>query len=219
MRKVQPPPRSRACDQGSTAPWRMLFDGSGTTRSGSISGREPRPLHSWHIPSGLLKEKLCGASSGKLMPSTGQERCSLYIECVSPFCGKAVSACSTPLPSRSAVSTESISRRSVSPPLITRRSTTIWMSCLRFLSRSMSSSRGRMAPSTRARANPRLRASASTSLCSPLRCSTSGASRVSLVPSGSRASSSEICCALCLPTRRPQTVQCCFPTAANRTRR
>src|SRR5207237_1400658 len=61
MRKVQPPPRSMACDQGSTAPWRMLFDGSGMTRSGSISGREPSPLHSWHMPSGLLQEKLCGA--------------------------------------------------------------------------------------------------------------------------------------------------------------
>jgi len=29
------------------------------------------------MPSGLLKEKLCGASSGKLIPSTGQERFSL----------------------------------------------------------------------------------------------------------------------------------------------
>src|ERR1041384_5008096 len=77
MRKVQPPPRSMAWDQGSTAPSRMLFDGSGMTRSASISGREPRPLHSWHMPSGLLKEKLGGASSGKLIPSTGQERFSL----------------------------------------------------------------------------------------------------------------------------------------------
>ena len=219
IRNVQPPCFSSACVQGSTAPPRMLREGSGTIRSGSISGRVPSPLHSWHIPSGLLKEKLCGASSGKLMPSTGQERCSLYMLCVSPPRGSCVSAWRTPLPSFSAVSTESMSRREPSSFFTTSRSTTTAMSCLRFLSRSMSSSRSRITPSTRARANPRLRASVRISLCSPLRCSISGASSVSFVPSGSLDSSSAICCALCLPTRRPQMVQCCLPTAAKSTRR
>src|SRR5512140_498879 len=80
IRNVQPPCFSSACVHGSTAPPRMDLLTSGTIRSASISGRVPRPLHSWHMPSGLLNEKLCGASSGKLMPSTGHERCSEYIE-------------------------------------------------------------------------------------------------------------------------------------------
>src|ERR1051325_11070915 len=60
IRNVQPPCFSSACVHGSTAPPRMVLLLSGTIRSGSISGRVPRPLHSWHMPSGLLNEKLCG---------------------------------------------------------------------------------------------------------------------------------------------------------------
>ncbi len=44
--------------QGAMAPARIESSGSGTIRSGSISIRRPRPLHSGHIPMGLLKEKL-----------------------------------------------------------------------------------------------------------------------------------------------------------------
>ena len=40
----------------------------GTTSSGSISGREPRPLHSWQKPSGELNENASGTSSGKESP-------------------------------------------------------------------------------------------------------------------------------------------------------
>jgi hypothetical protein len=60
---VQPSLRTTFA-HGSIAPSRTLFDGSGTTRDGSISGLVPRPLHSGHMPSGELNEKLCGDSSG-----------------------------------------------------------------------------------------------------------------------------------------------------------
>ena len=58
--KVQPSPRSIPLAQGSTAPSRMVSEGSGMMRSGSISARVPRPWQSGQEPSGLLKEKLCG---------------------------------------------------------------------------------------------------------------------------------------------------------------
>jgi hypothetical protein len=51
--------------QGSTAPSRMVIDGSGTMMSGSISGRVPSPWQSGQEPTGLLKENCCGASSAK----------------------------------------------------------------------------------------------------------------------------------------------------------
>ena len=78
IRYVHPPCFSRAWFQGSTAPARMLL-----RRIGDNRGPDPSPAGCrgrctrGTCPSGLLKEKLCGASSGKLMPSTGQERCSL----------------------------------------------------------------------------------------------------------------------------------------------
>jgi hypothetical protein len=58
--------------QGLMAPPSMLSESSGTTRSGSISTREPRPLQSTHMPCGLLKEKLWGVSSGNEMPQSAQ---------------------------------------------------------------------------------------------------------------------------------------------------
>ena len=61
---VQLPERSITLAQGSIAPSRTLFDGSGTTSSGSISGFVPSPLQSEHMPSGELNEKLWGDSSG-----------------------------------------------------------------------------------------------------------------------------------------------------------
>ena len=54
------------------APSSMERESSGTTRSGSISTREPRPLQSTHMPWGLLKEKAWGESSGKEMPQSPQ---------------------------------------------------------------------------------------------------------------------------------------------------
>jgi hypothetical protein len=68
IRADQEPSRATALAHGAMAPSRIEREASGTTRSGSISRRSPSPLHSGHIPSGLLKEKLCGESSGKAWP-------------------------------------------------------------------------------------------------------------------------------------------------------
>src|SRR5262245_27774492 len=61
---------------GAIAPSFTLLLGSGTTSCGSISGLVPRPLQSGHMPSGELKEKLCGDSSGKPRSQTWQWSCS-----------------------------------------------------------------------------------------------------------------------------------------------
>ena len=45
--------------------------------SGSISRREPRPLQSMHMPSGLLNENDWGESSGSADAARGQARDSL----------------------------------------------------------------------------------------------------------------------------------------------
>ncbi len=69
---VQPSPRSIPLAHGSTAPSRIVSDGSGMMRSGSISARVPRPWHSPHEPIGELNEKAWGASSPKLRPHEWQ---------------------------------------------------------------------------------------------------------------------------------------------------
>ncbi len=130
---------------GSTAPSRMVSEGSGMIRSGSISARVPSPWQSVQKPSGVLKEKFWGASSPKERPQAWQafssekkRSCFLYSSGSMPgptFCSLSASATtSVPLPSRSAVSTESVSRERI-PSFTTRRSTTSSMSCFSFLSR------------------------------------------------------------------------------------
>src|SRR4051794_12065345 len=59
-------------DHGETAPFMTLFDLSGTTRSGSISSRVPRPVQVGQAPCGELNEKLRGSSSSIVKPSYGQ---------------------------------------------------------------------------------------------------------------------------------------------------
>src|SRR6266536_4188572 len=71
--KVQPSPHSIPLAQGSTAPWRMVSDGSGMMRSESISARVTSHWHSGHEPMGLLKENACGTSSPKESPHTWHE--------------------------------------------------------------------------------------------------------------------------------------------------
>ena len=69
MRKTQPSPRAIADAQGAIAPAADRERGVvGTTSAASTSCCVPSPLHAWHMPSGLLNEKLCGESSGKLWP-------------------------------------------------------------------------------------------------------------------------------------------------------
>ena len=59
-------------DHGRIAPSLSVSDGSGTTRSGSISICEPRPVHRGHAPCGELNEKIRGSSSGITGPWSGQ---------------------------------------------------------------------------------------------------------------------------------------------------
>jgi hypothetical protein len=85
------------------------------------------------MPSGLLKEKLCGLSSGKLLPQ--QERASLNRRLKLAW-GPVVSAESartSPWPSRRASSTLSVIRRLSLARAMTRSMTTA-MLCLSFLS-------------------------------------------------------------------------------------
>ena len=82
-----------------------------------------------------------------------------------------------------AVSIESASRLRRSGR-ITSRSITTEMSCLNFLSRTMSSSSRRSSPSTFTRVKPSARSSSKSLPYSPLRPRTTGASTMNLVPSG-----------------------------------
>src|SRR6187402_2193098 len=102
---TQPSPRAAAAAQGVTAPSLIESAGFGTTSSGSISGREPRPLQSVQNPSGELKEKDCGESSGNESSQCGQATRSLNARS-----SLGVSTLITPLPSRRPSSTESVIR-------------------------------------------------------------------------------------------------------------
>ena len=105
------------------------------------------------------------------------------------------------------------------PSFAIRRSTTASIVCFFFLSSRTSSSSVTTTPSTRTRVKPALRTWSKTSLCSPLRSFTSGASSRNLVPVGSSAISCTICCADCCETGRPQLWQVSRPTRAHSTRR
>ena len=102
-----------------------------------------------------------------------------------------------------AVSIESVSRLRRSGR-ITSRSTTTAMSCLNFLSRSISSSSRRSSPSTFTRVKPSARSVSSRSRYSPLRPRTTGASTMNLLPSGSVMIWSTICSADWASIARPQ---------------
>ena len=61
-------------DHGTSAPSSIESDGSGTSRSGSISCCEPRPVQRGQAPCGALKEKIRGCSSGSETPWSGQAK-------------------------------------------------------------------------------------------------------------------------------------------------
>ncbi len=151
------------------------------------------------MPSGELNEKLCGESSGKPMPHFGHAFASEYIRGIFSF---ATSTIILPLPSRSAVSTESV-RRPLSFSLIESRSITSSIECFFCLSSASTSSSRTIMPSMRTRTKPALRSSPNSSRNSPLRFSAFGASRVTLVFSGSAASSSTTSPAVRAPTGPP----------------
>ena len=102
-----------------------------------------------------------------------------------------------------AVSIESASRLRRSGR-ITSRSITTEMSCLYFLSRTMSSSSRRSSPSTFTRVKPSARSSSKSFPYSPLRPRTTGASTMNLAPSGIVITWSMICSADWASIGRPQ---------------
>jgi hypothetical protein len=69
-------------------------------------------------------------------------------------------------------------------------------------------------PSTRARENPLVCSSRISSVYSPLRPLTTGASTWNRVPSSSSSSRSTICCGLCRAIGLPHTGQCGLPILA-----
>ena len=194
---------------GSRAPWLIDSVASGTTRSGSISCVEPRPWQAGQAPCGLLNEKMRGWISGSEMPHATQAN---FSEKVSV--GPSTSSTSmSPSARRAAVSTESVRRRRT-PSFMTRRSTTAEMSCLYFLSSSISSSRPRTSPSTWTRAKPSARSSSKSLPYSPLRPRTSGARTLKRVPGSSSSTWSTICSSDCPSMGRPQLGQCGWPMRA-----
>ena len=123
-----------------------------------------------------------------------------------------------PSASATAVSTES-ARRLRRSGRITSRSTTTEMSCLYFLSRTMSSSSVRSSPSTFTRVKPSERSSCSCLPYSPLRPRTIGAMTMKRVPSSMAMIWSMICSADCAAIGRPQLKQCGLPIRAHSRRR
>ena len=129
-----------------------------------------------------------------------------------------ISISTIPSASATAVSTESASRLRASWRM-TRRSTTTEMSCLNFLSRTMSSSSRRTSPSTFTRVKPSWRSSSSCLPYSPLRPRTIGARTMNRVPSSRAMIWSMICSADCAAIGRPQLKQCGLPIRAHSRRR
>src|SRR5262249_60660839 len=57
-----------------TAPWAIVFCGSGITLSQSVRITRPKPLHASHAPSGELYEKSAVRAGSKLRAHDGQTR-------------------------------------------------------------------------------------------------------------------------------------------------
>ena len=133
---------------GSSAPSEIESVGSGTISSGSITRWKPSPWQRSHAPCGELNEKIRGSISGIEAPQLRQAKRSEKIW-RSPDSASSISM--RPSANCEAASIDSASRLRT-PSFITRRSTTIEMSCLYFLSSSISSSSRRSSPSTTARA-------------------------------------------------------------------
>ena len=103
-------PSPRCIDAAHTPMAPSLIDSCGavTTRSSSISGRDPSPLHSVHAPIGELNEKACGVSSSKEIPHDSHAlRCEKICSRAPP---RSKSATAIPSPSFNAASTESVTR-------------------------------------------------------------------------------------------------------------
>ena len=170
-----------------------------------------------HAPAGALKEKIRGSSSGIEMPHSRQANFSENVS-VRVGCSSTSSISMIPSASATAVSIESASRLRRSA-FITSRSTTTAMSCLYFLSSTISSSSRRSSPSIFARVKPSARSSSSCLPYSPLRPRTIGASTMKRVPSTRSITWSMICSADWPAIGLPHFGQCGCPTRAHSRRR
>ena len=182
-------------------------------------------MQSGQAPHGELNENDRGSSSSKDRSSYRQARCSEYIRSrCGPDSGRSTKSSTTTPPDRpSAVSTESVSRRRADS-FTDSRSTTTSMVCFSYFFRAgrlldAASSSRTTTPSTRARENPFSWSSRSSSVYSPLRPRTTGASTWNRVPSSTSSSRSTICCGVCRAIGRPQIGQCGLPTLAYSSRR
>jgi hypothetical protein len=115
---------------GTTAPSFTLKSSFGTTRTGSISSRLPKPSQREQAPCGLLNENVLGCISAMDAPQFVHVKFSLK-SIDSPLAPSlsTVSTSTSPSESPRAVSTESVSLRSI-PSRTTSRSTTTSTSCL-----------------------------------------------------------------------------------------
>src|SRR6266487_4415548 len=98
---------------GASAPSFNERAGFGTSRSGSISSREPIPPHSGQAPYGLLKENMRGDTSGKEIPQSAHASFSEKVVAAGLPLAPSLSTVSTvtiPSARRSAVSSESARR-------------------------------------------------------------------------------------------------------------
>ncbi len=194
-------------------------------------------MHRGHAPCGELNEKIRGSSSGIEVPHVRQENFSektsvpadsrarlapveygFSAPSADPSDGLPAdgtfSISTRPSASATAVSTES-ARRFRTSGFIESRSTITAMSCLYFLSSSISSSSRRTSPSIFARVYPSERSSSSRSLYSPLRPRTTGASTMKRVPSSSVITWSTICSTDWPAIGAPQLWQCGCPMRAH----
>src|SRR5215208_6442111 len=115
---------------GTTAPSLTLRSPLGTTSSGSISSRLPKPSQREHAPCGLLNENVLGCISAIEAPQFVHVKLSLKsMDSPAPPSLSTVSICTKPSARERAVSTESVSRRSI-PSRTTSLSTTTSTSCL-----------------------------------------------------------------------------------------
>ncbi|MNO74984.1 hypothetical protein D3C76_660070 [compost metagenome] len=189
--------------QASKAPSSMLFDISGTSKSGSTIIFAPRPSHSGQAPKGLLNENILGDNSSILKPQMGQAKLELKRSSSCPI----ISTKSWPPDIFSAVSIESANLLRTSS-FTTIRSTITSIECFLFFSSSMFSDRSRCSPSTRTRTNPCLEISAKRLLCSPFLPEITGAKICSLVFSGYCIIRSTICSTVCDVISMPCSGQC-----------
>ncbi|MNY30396.1 hypothetical protein D3C86_1645030 [compost metagenome] len=181
---------------------------------------DPRPLHVWQAPKGLLKENRRGATSERDTPQSEQAKCSLNSTSASLGASRVPRfwTMTRPSPFLRAVATLSARRDWISA-LTIRRSMTMATSCFFCLSRAMSSTRSRTSPSIRARTKPSLRAASSSFLNSPLRPRAMGASTWKRVPSGQASTWSTICSTVWGLMVWPHLWQWGVPTRANNRRR